>query len=48
MPDIDDFYAFKMTFSGNGSSGVKSNNLNNGNSGYNGCYTVLIVLATFG
>ena len=44
MPDLNDFYAFKMTTSGGGSSGVKSNNSGGGM----GCSTVLVVLAVVG
>ena len=44
MPDLGDFYAFKMTSSGNGSGGGKNNNSNGGT----GCSTVLIVLAVIG
>lgn len=44
MPDINDFYAFKMTSSGNGSSGGKNNNSGGGTS----CPTALIVLAVIG
>lgn len=41
MPDLNDFYAFKMTSSGGGSGGGKNNNSNGGT----GCSTALIVLA---
>lgn len=44
MPDLNDFYAFKMTTSGGSSGGVKNNN----SSGGMGCSTVLIVLAIIG
>ena len=44
MPDLNDFYAFKMTSSGNGSCGGKNNNSNGGM----GCSTALIVLAVIG
>ena len=44
MPNLNDFYAFKMTSSSNGSSGAKSNN----SGGRTGCSTVLIVLAAVG
>lgn len=44
MPDLNDFYAFKMTSSGSGSGGGKSNNSNGGT----GCSTALIVLAVIG
>lgn len=48
MPDLNDFYAFKMTSSGSGSDGGKCNNTNKGNGGANGCSTSLIVLAVIG
>lgn len=41
MPDLNDFYAFKMTTSGSGSGGSRNNN----SSGGTGCSTMLIVLA---
>ena len=44
MPDLGDFYAFKMTSSGGGSAGGKNNN----SSGGTGCSTALIVLAVVG
>ena len=44
MPDLNDFYAFKMTTSGSDSGGCKNNN----SSGETGCSTVLIVLAVIG
>lgn len=44
MPDLGDFYAFKMTSSGSGSGCGKNNN----SSGGTGCSTVLIVLAVIG
>ena len=44
MPDLTDFYAFKMTFSGSGSGGDKNNNSGGGA----GCSTVLGVLAAVG
>ena len=44
MPDLSDFYAFKMTSSGSGSGGGK----NNTSGGGTGCSTVLIVLAVVG
>ena len=47
MPDLNDFYAFKMTSSGSGSGGGRNNNFN-GNGGETGCSTVLIVLAVIG
>ncbi len=47
MPDLNDFYAFKMT-SGGSSSGGRNNNSVNGGSGNSGCATALIVLAIIG
>lgn len=44
MPDLNDFYAFKMTSSGSGSGGGKNNNSGGGT----GCSTALIVLAVIG
>ena len=44
MPDLGDFYAFKMTSSGSGSGGGKNNN----SVGGTGCSSVLIVLAVIG
>ena len=44
MPDLNNFYAFKMTSSGSGSGGGKNNNSNGGT----GCSTTLIVLAVIG
>lgn len=44
MPDLNDFYAFKMTSSGSGSTGGKNNNSGGGT----GCSTALIVLAAVG
>lgn len=44
MPDLGDFYAFKMTSSGSCSGGGKNNNSNGGT----GCSTTLIVLAVIG
>lgn len=44
MPDLNDFYAFKMTSSGGGSGGGKNNN----SSGGTGCSSVLIALAVIG
>lgn len=44
MPDLNDFYTFKMTSSGSGSGGGKNNNSNGGT----GCSTALIVLAVVG
>lgn len=48
MPDLNDFYAFKMTSSGSGSGGGKNNNSNSGNGSGTGCSTVLIVLSVVG
>lgn len=48
MPDLNDFYAFKMTTSGGGANGGKRNNSNDGNSGSNDCSTALIVFAVIG
>lgn len=44
MPDLGDFYAFKMASSGGGSGVGRNNN----SSGGTGCSTVLIVLAIIG
>ena len=48
MPDLNDFYAFKMTTTGGGSSGGKSNNTSGNDGGCTGCSTALIVLAVIG
>ena len=48
MPDLNDFYAFKMTSSGGGSGGGKNNNSGGGNGSGTGCSTVLIMLAVIG
>ena len=48
MPDLNDFYAFKMTTSDSDSGGGKNHNSNHGNSGGSGCSTMLIVLAVIG
>ena len=48
MPDLGDFYAFKMTSSGSGSGGGRNNNSNNENCSGIGCSTVLIVLTVIG
>ncbi len=49
MPDLNDFYAFKMTSSGGFSGGERNNSSNNsGGSGGSGCATALIVLAVIG
>ena len=44
MPDLNDFYAFKMTSSCSGSGGGKNNNSVGGTR----CSTALIVLAVIG
>ena len=44
MPDLNDFYAFKMTTSEKNSGGSKNNN----SSGGAGCSAVLVVLAVTG
>lgn len=44
MPDLGDFYAFKMTSSGGGSGGGRNNNSGGGT----GCSSVLIALAVIG
>ena len=44
MPDLNDFYAFKMTSFGSGSGGGRHNNSGGGT----GCSTALIVLAVIG
>ena len=44
MPNLNDFYAFKMTTSGSDSGGGENNSLVGGT----GCSTVLIVLAVIG
>ncbi len=48
MPDLGDFYAFKMTSSGSGSGGGNGNNSGKGNCGGTGCSTALILLAVIG
>lgn len=48
MPDLNDFYAFKMTSSNGGSGGGKNSNSSGGNGGGTGCSTALIVLAVIG
>ena len=48
MPDLNDFYAFKMTTTGSGSSGGKCNNTSGNDGGCTGCSTALIVLAVIG
>ena len=44
MPDLNDFYAFKMTSSDSGSGSGRNNNSGGGA----GCSTVLIVFAVVG
>ena len=48
MPDLNDFYAFKMTTSDSFPIRGKSNNSDNGSNEPNGCCTALIVLAVIG
>ena len=48
MPDLNDFYAFKMTSSDGDSGGGRKNNSNGGRGGNSGCVTALIVLAVIG
>lgn len=48
MPDLNDFYAFKMTTGVSGYGGGKNNNSTGGGSGDSGCATALIVLAVIG
>lgn len=48
MPDLDDFYAFKMTSSDSRAGDGGKYNSNNNGSGGNGCTTTLIVLAILG
>lgn len=48
MPDVNDFYAYKMTTSKSGSVGGKNNNSADGGSGASGCATALVVLAIIG
>lgn len=48
MPDLNDFYAFKMTTSDSGSGGGKNHNSNHGNGGGSGYSTMFIVLAVIG
>ena len=47
MPDLNDFYAFRMTSFGGGSGGGR-NNTGDGNGSGTGCVTTLIVLAIIG
>lgn len=48
MPDLNDFYAFKMTSFGGGSGSGRNTNTGGGNGGGTGCATALIVLAIIG
>ena len=48
MPDLNDFYAFKMTSSNGSSGGGRNNNSNSGSGSNSGCTTALIVLAVIG
>ena len=48
MPDLNDFYAFKMTSTDGSSGGGKNHNSNNGNGGGTGCSRALIVLSVIG
>ena len=48
MPDLNDFYAFKMTSSGGDSGSGRNTNTGGGNGGGTGCATALIVLAIIG
>ena len=48
MPDLNDFYAFKMTSSVGGSSSGRNTNTGGSNGGGTGCATALIVLAIIG
>ena len=50
MPDLNDFYVFKMTSSSDCSGVGKNNNSNNSNNGNgnSGCVTTLIALAIIG
>ena len=48
MPDLNDFYAYKMTTSGNGSGGGGNNKAGGNNDGGTGCSKALIVLAVIG
>lgn len=48
MPDLGDFYAFKMTTSSGGSGGGRNNNSSGGNGNGTGCSSALIVLAVIG
>ena len=49
MPDMNDFYAYKMTTSDGGSGGGRNNNsTGGGNDSDSGCATGLVVLAIIG
>ena len=48
MSDLNDFYVFKMTTTGSGSSGGKYNNKSGGNGDGTGCSMVLIALGVIG
>lgn len=48
MPDLNDFYTFKMTASGGSSGGGRNSNASSGNGGRTGCGIALIVLAVLG
>lgn len=46
MPDLNDFYAFKMTSSGSGysSGGTNQNISGNGSIGCNGAFVILMII----
>ena len=48
MPDLNDFYAFKMISSDGYSGGGRNNNSNGVNGDNSGCATALIVLSVIG
>lgn len=48
MPDLNDFYAYKMTSSNSGSGYSRNNNSSGGSGGGSGCGATLIVLAVIG
>ena len=48
MPDLNDFYAYKMTSSNSDSGYNKNNNSSGSSGGGSGCGTTLIVLAVIG
>ncbi len=48
MPDLNDFYAYKMTTSGGSCGGGRNSNSANGGSGNSGCAIALIVVAIIG